>query len=156
PKSERIGLFAVTSKKGESIRSIATHEGISTSQLSLYNPKLKLLKSGNLAPGQSMLVPTLAVAQAAAVVPDPSIERYGSTRGTAAHVVKHGETLGGIAKQYHTTTAQLMKANGLRRALIFPGQTLVVRKASAKAAPAKARLAKTTSTKKKGGPAGGR
>src|SRR5262249_28519249 len=66
PKSERLGLRTVTSKKAESVRSIATREGISTHQLSLYNPKLKVLKSGNLAPGQSVLVPTVAVASAAA------------------------------------------------------------------------------------------
>jgi LysM repeat protein len=44
--------------------------------------------------------------------------------------VKSGETLGAIAKKYHTTTAALMRANGLRRALIFPGQSLVVRGSS--------------------------
>ena len=45
-----------------------------------------------------------------------------------------GETLSGIAKKYSTTTAQLMKVNGLKRALIFPGQTLIV---AGKAPPAK-------------------
>jgi membrane-bound lytic murein transglycosylase D len=140
PKSEKLGLRTVTSKKGESIRSIATREGISTHQLSLYNPKLKLLKSGNLAPGQSVLVPTVAVASAATAVPDPSIERYGSSRGTTTHVVRSGETLGSIAKKYHTTTAQLMKTNGLKKALIFPGQSLVVggtAKTAKKSAPSK-------------------
>jgi membrane-bound lytic murein transglycosylase D len=147
PKSERLGLRTVTSKKGESIRSIATREGISTHQLSLYNPKIKLLKSGNLAPGQSMLVPTVAVASAAVTVPDPSIERYGSTRGSITHVVKSGETLSGIAKQYHTTSAQLMTANGLRRALIFPGQSLVVGKGRVKAAQAKGQVPKAPKKK---------
>jgi membrane-bound lytic murein transglycosylase D len=126
PKSERLGLRTVTSKKNESVRSIATREGISTHQLSLYNPKLKALKSGTLAPGQSVLVPTVAVASAAVAVPDPSIERYGSSRGATTHVVKAGETLSSIAKKYHTTSSQLMKANGLRKAMIFPGQSLVV------------------------------
>ena len=126
PKSERLGIRTVTSKKGESFRSIATREGISAHQLSLYNPKVKLMKSGNLAPGQSLLVPTAAVATAAVAVPDPAIERYGSSRGSTTHVVRSGETLGGIAKKYSTTTAQLMKRNGLKRALILPGQTLIV------------------------------
>ena len=81
PKSERLGIRTVTSKKGESFASIATREGISARQLALYNPKLKLLKSGNLAPGQAVLVPTAAVASAAVAVPDPAIERYGSARG---------------------------------------------------------------------------
>jgi hypothetical protein len=50
-----------------------------------------------------------------------------------------------------------MKANGLRRPLIFPGQSLVVGKAPAKApksAPTKTSVAKAT--KKKGGTAGGK
>jgi len=126
PKAERLGLRTVTSKKGESIRSIAVREGLTTHQLSLYNPKLKPMKSGNLAPGQSVLVPTVAVASAAVAVPDPAIERYGSSRGSSTHVVRSGETLSGIAKKYRTTTARLMRANGLKRALILPGQTLVV------------------------------
>ena len=76
-------------------------------------------------------MPTTAPSPGAAVVPDPAIERYGSPRKSASmHVVKSGETLGGIAKKYHTTTAALMKANRLRKPLIFPGQSLVVRRRS--------------------------
>lgn len=138
PKSERQGLRTVISKKGESAASIARRDGLTSKQLSAFNPKLKALKSGNLAPGQTVLVPTEAVAAAAAYVPDPSIERYSSSRGTTTHVVKAGETLGGIAKKYHMSSAALMKANGLRRALIFPGQSLVVA-ASKASRPAKAK-----------------
>lgn len=126
PKSTRVGMHTVESKKGESIGTIARRQGLTARQLALYNPKLKTLKSGNLAVGQTVLVPTEAVVAAAAAVPDPSIERYSTSRSTSLHLVKSGETLAGIAKRYHTTTAALMKANGLRRALIFPGQSLVV------------------------------
>jgi LysM repeat protein len=126
PKTERVGLSTTESKKGATIESIAWKSGISETQLSLYNPKLKRLRSGRLVAGQQILVPSAAVAAAARFVPDPSIERYRSSRRTALHVVRSGETLSGIAKQYGTTTAVLMRANGLRRALIFPGQSLVV------------------------------
>jgi len=131
PKSERVALITVTSKKGESVGSIARKHELSAKQLALFNPKLKRLKSGNLAPGQTVLVPSAAVAAAATPAPDPSIERYSSSRARFTHVVKSGETLSGIAKRYHTTTAALMRANGLRRALILPGQSLVVRSAPA-------------------------
>lgn len=131
PKSERAALTTVTSKKGESVASIARKHDLTAKQLALFNPKLKRLKSGNLAAGQTVLVPIPAVAAAATPAPDPSIERYSSSRAKFTHVVKSGETLGGIAKRYHTTTAALMKANGLRRALILPGQSLVVRSAPA-------------------------
>src|SRR6185503_13450688 len=127
PKSERLGMWTVTSKKGESVATIARREGLNARQLLLYNPKLKLLKSGNLAPGQSVIVPTAAVASAAVHVPDPAIERYGPSTASATHVVRAGETLSGIAKKYGTTTAVLMKTNGLKRPLIFAGQSLIVK-----------------------------
>ena len=126
PRSQRVGLTSVESKKGQSFATIARKEGIGARVLEAFNPKLKVLKSGNLAAGQTVLVPTADALAAATSVPDPSIERYSSARSTTLHVVKSGETLSGIAKKYHTTTGTLMRANGLRRALIFPGQTLVV------------------------------
>jgi membrane-bound lytic murein transglycosylase D len=135
PKNDKIATVTVESKKGQSLESIAHKNGISARQLAAFNPKLRTLKSGNLAPGQTLLVPTAAVASAATVVPDPSIERYGSSRASALHVVRSGESLSSIAKKYNTTTAALMRANGLRRALIFPGQSLVVHGAAPKSAP---------------------
>jgi len=144
PRNERTATFIVESKKGQSFTTIAGKNGITTRQLAAFNPKVRTLKSGNLAPGQTILVPTVAVASAATVVPDPAIERYSSSRGSALHVVRSGETLGGIAKKYGTTTAALMRANGLRRALIFPGQSLVIRRGSSKA-PSKTIAAKPSS-----------
>jgi len=135
PKDERGATSTVESKKGQSLESIARKNGISARQLSAFNPKVRTLKSGNLAPGQTVLIPTVAVASAATIVPDPSIERYSSSRGSSLHVVRAGETIGSIAKKYNTTTAALMRANGLRRPLIFPGQSLVIRGNGPKAAP---------------------
>ncbi len=128
PKSERIGLRTVTSKKGDTFASLGNREGLTAARLAAYNPTIKVLKSGKLPPGRTVLVPTPAVAAAALSIPDPSIERYGSSssRSTKTHVVKSGETLGSIAKKYKTTTPALMKSNRLRRPVIFPGQTLIV------------------------------
>jgi LysM repeat protein len=127
PRNERVAVTTVESKKGESVKSIAEGFGLSARQLSLYNPNLKRLPSGNLAAGQTVLVPTEAVALAAAPVPDPAIERYSSQKTGTTHVVKSGETLGMIAAKYHTTRAALMHTNGLRRGIVFPGQSLVIR-----------------------------
>jgi membrane-bound lytic murein transglycosylase D len=150
PKSERVGLITTESKKGQSLASIANANGVSSRQLALYNPKLKKLKSGNLVPGQMLLIPTSSVAVAAVSVPDPEIERYGSaTKGSSAttYLVKKGDNLSTIAKRYGTSTAALMTMNGLRKPLIFVGQSLVVKGAAAKAKTvAKARAG--TSTKK--------
>lgn len=148
PARERRGLVTVVSKKGESVASIARKHGLSTAQLALFNPKVKRLKSGNLAPGQTVLVPAASVAAAASSVPDPSIERYSTSRRNVTHVVRSGETLSGIAKRYHTTTAALMRANGLRRAMIFPGQSLVVTSRTVRSAAAPAKHSTKSSSKR--------
>jgi membrane-bound lytic murein transglycosylase D len=153
PKSETLGLFTVRSKKGENFASIARKNGITSRQVALYNPKVRKLKSGNLPAGTLVLVPTKAVAAASISVPDPEIERYGSSAGSSTtHVIKRGETLGGIAKRYGTTTASLMRLNGLKKPLIFAGQTLVVKgtakKASARKSSTKATTAKKPAAKK--------
>jgi LysM repeat protein len=146
PRSEKEGLSTVVSKKGESFATIAKRERLSTRQLEIYNPKLKVLKSGNLAPGQTVVVPSEAVVEAAAPVPDPSIERYSSTPAATMHVVKRGETIGSLAKKYHTTTAALMKANHLRRPIVLPGQSLVVGGTAMKAALARSSKASAEKT----------
>ena len=121
----------VTSKKGETLAAIATRSGLAAKQVAWFNPKLSILKSGRLAAGQTILVPSAAVAAAARDVPDPAIERYGSSRGVTTHVVRPGENLSIIAKKRRTTVAELRRRNGLRKDVIFPGQTLIVRGGSA-------------------------
>jgi membrane-bound lytic murein transglycosylase D len=139
PKSAKVGLFTVESKKGATIESIARDNGVSARLVALYNPKLRKLKSGKLVVGQTVFVPTSAVSAAAISVPDPEIERYGpsTSRSATMHVVKSGETLGGIAKRYGTTTKSLLTLNGLKKPLIFPGQSLVVKGTARKPAATK-------------------
>jgi membrane-bound lytic murein transglycosylase D len=74
--ADRVALTRVTSKKGESMTSIARRHKLTAKQLNWYNPKAQRLKSGNLVPGQPILVPSTAVAAAARDVPNPAIERY--------------------------------------------------------------------------------
>jgi LysM repeat protein len=67
------------------------------------------------------------VAAATLDVPDPAIEKYPHSAARAkVHTVRRGETLGGIARRYSTTTEHLMRINGMRRAMIFPGQTILL------------------------------
>jgi membrane-bound lytic murein transglycosylase D len=149
PDDDRVGLHIVESKKGQSLLSIAHKYDLTSKQLALYNPKLQHLASGRLVAGQTVLVPTPAVVAAAAHIPDPAIERYehyASSRAATLHVVASGETLSGIAKKYHTTTSALMKANGLRRALIFPGQALVVRGSPVRGKHSSAKVSAKSST----------
>ena len=128
PKEDRVALKHVESKKGDTVDRLAERNGISSVTLSTFNPNLRRLRpSGRLVPGQDVLIPTPAVAHAALDVPDPAIEKYASgIRGVTTHVVKHGETVGGIARKYGTTTDRIMRLNGMKRAMIFPGQSLIV------------------------------
>lgn len=163
-KNETVAYSRMETKKGQTLDAIAEKHGLSSRALAAYNPKLERSRSGRLVAGQTLLIPTVAVAKAAASVPDPSIERYGSSSRTiAVHVVKSGETLSGIAKKYHTTTAVLMKRNGLRKAMIFPGQSLVIngsasrehssKKSGGKSAKRSTKLTASKKPTKKGKPA---
>ena len=147
PKSARLGLFTIESKKGDNFASIARKNGVTSREVRLYNPKVKTLKSGNLPAGTSVLVPTAVVGTAAVSVPDPEIERYGSSSGgsSTTHVVKRGETLGGIARKYGTSTESLMRLNSLKKPLIFAGQSLVVKGSAKKSSSKKAGSKKATS-----------
>ena len=69
-------LTRVTSRKGESMVSIARRNKMTSKQLGWYNPKVARLKSGNLVTGQAILVPTAAVLAAARDVPNPEVARY--------------------------------------------------------------------------------
>jgi len=73
---ERMAVRRVVSRKGESMWSIARAHALSTKQLGWYNPKAVRLKNGNLAAGQTILVPALETVRVAADVPNPSLERY--------------------------------------------------------------------------------
>ena len=124
-KSERTAFRRVASKKGEYLSTIANRFGLTVKQLEWYNPKLRRYQpSGKLIPDQTVLVPAAAVVAAARDVPDPSVERYASSR--RVHVVKRGETLSHIARRYNTSVSELMRLNRLKKTMILPGQTLVV------------------------------
>ena len=127
PREERMATHVVESRKGETVSRIADKHGISEASVAAFNPHLRRLKSGRLAPGQAILVPTAAVAAAALAIPDPSIERYpNSTKHMRIHTVRRGETVRLIARKYSTSPERIMRLNGLRKPMIFPGQSLII------------------------------
>jgi LysM repeat protein len=104
-------------------------------------------------------IPTEAVLGLMRDVPDPGIERYGSASTASSrgrvHVVRRGETLGGIARRYKTTVPRLQALNGLTGTRVAAGQRLTVRgssttarTASATKAPAKKASVKKAPVKK--------
>ena len=151
PAADRIATRTVETKKGDTVDRLAERAGVSSSAVAAFNPKLRKLKSGRLAPGQMLVIPTAAVAAAALNIPDPGIEKYpGSTRRVKVHTVKRGESVGVIAKKYGISTAQLMRLNGLKKPRILAGQTLMVSgspKATVKSSSSKASKAKVSKAK---------
>lgn len=129
---DRRAFTTVKTRKGETFAAIAKKHGLEPRQLQWYNRTLGA-KKGRLPVGQTVLIPSAAVVDAAFDIPDPSIERYGtsaassSRSGRVTHVVRRGETLGGIAKRYGTSVSTLTRLNGLKRSVIYPGQTIIVR-----------------------------
>lgn len=127
PKEDLVAYTRDRARKGETVAALARRAGVSAKQLAWYNPKLSANRSGHVPVGEVVIFPKPAVAAAARDVPDPSVERYGSSGRTTTHVVRQGESLGLIAKRYRTTVASIMRLNGLRKSVIYPGQVLVVK-----------------------------
>ncbi len=157
--AERRGLTPLKTKKGETFATIAKKHGLQSRQLAWYNRTLSA-KKGRLPVGQTVLIPSSSVVEAAFDIPDPSIERYGtssrSSSGRVTHVVRRGETLGGIARKYGTSVSTLTRLNGLKKSVIYPGQTIIVRGSSsarsssstARKTSSKSSSAKSSSAKK--------
>ena len=125
--SDRVAFRRVTVKKGATVTSEAKKAGLTVAQLRWYNPKLPRTKSGKLTAGQLVLVPRRDVLRAAFDVPDPAVERYGTSARNGVHVVRRGETLSGIAKRYGTSVSSLMRLNRLKKPVIYAGQSIIVR-----------------------------
>ncbi len=137
PADAKVGARVVSAPAGATWASLARKEpaSIKAATVALYNPGVKpSKKTGTIAKGTYVLIPTVAAYAAARSVPDPSIERYGS--GSRTHVVKRGENLSIIANRYRTTSAAIMRLNRLKKPLIFPGQELLVKGNPAPAKPA--------------------
>ncbi len=125
PREERTAWKRATTRKGETITKLARRAGVSSKDLRWYNPSLHVTRSGHVSSGRTVMFPSKEVVAAALDVPDPSIERYGSS-SRSTHVVKRGESLGLIAQRNHTSVKSIMRLNGLRKSIIYPGQVLVV------------------------------
>ncbi len=129
--SDRAAFTRSSVRKGETMTSIAQRAGVSVRSLTWYNRSLKPTKRGRLPIGEPVLLPSSAVVAGALDIPDPSVEKWGSSkRGTTTtHVVVKGETLGRIAVRYGTTTTGLMRLNGMSGSRLIPGQVLIVKTA---------------------------
>jgi membrane-bound lytic murein transglycosylase D len=131
-EGDRLAYRKVVTKKGMTLSRIADTHTIEANQIRWLNPKLKVTKKGVLTAGQTLLVPTPNTVEGAFDVPNPEIERYGTSRigSRTVYVVRKGDNLGSIARRFGTSTATLMRLNGLRKQVIYPGQSIIVKSGS--------------------------
>jgi membrane-bound lytic murein transglycosylase D len=148
PDSLRRGAKTVRTKGSETAEKLAAMTKVQPRRIPEFNKGLKRTKSGKYLAGQVVYVPSVEAVEAATSVPDPSIERYGSYSTTGTHIVRKGENLGSIAKKYRTTTATLMRINGLKKSLIFAGQEILVSGTKPRASKKSSRATARTSARK--------
>lgn len=123
-----------TVKSGDSFSSIAKRHNLTISQLTAAN---NLSANAVLRPGQKLIIPSKQPAAAAAPAgPTPAPKGADAAPAPAAarpsgdvvkHVVKSGETLGGIAKKYEVRQADIAIMNNIQDpAKIRPGMELII------------------------------
>lgn len=108
-------------QKGDTYSTIAPKFGVTVKALQAANPTIDPAK---LQIGKKIIIPapTAAAAPSAAPVVD-------TATGETLYTVKSGDTLGEIAKQFHTTVKAIQSANGLADTRIKVGQKLKIPKA---------------------------
>lgn len=124
-----------TVQKGDSLWKIATKYQTSVSELK----KLNNLNSDFLQVNQKLKVP--APAQ-----PAPTVAASTTASSTSVYVVKSGDYLGKIAKQFNTTVQDLKSLNGLNSDRIYMGQALKVNGKTETTTPASAVTSPVEST----------
>jgi len=133
PVTDVLPVTTYTVVRGDSLWSIAKHNGLSVSELSSAN---NLRASATLKVGQKLIIPgqapeTVKVAKetpaksAVAVTTAPLAAKPSSSPVT--HTVASGETLGGIARKYQVSVGSIATANNISDpAKIRPGQEIVI------------------------------
>lgn len=121
PPSERPAVLTHVVRRGETVSGIASKYGVSTNLLMSSN---RVARARSLQVGTTLYIPVSGSGL-------PSTAFYeGGPASTAPrnHIVRSGETLGGIAHRYNVSIATLRANNGIgSNNLIRAGQKLVIR-----------------------------
>ncbi len=138
PRSEWAPRVLHTVRRGESLSTIASRYGTSVRAIRRANG----IRGSLIHPGQTLVVPRKAGVAWSAPARRAAVRR---TRG-GTYTVRRGDTLWDIAHSFGVSVDRLRAANGLsRRALIRPGQRLVIPGGSVSAGgtPSRARSRKS-------------
>ena len=129
PVADVTPATSYTVKSGDNLWTIARKNGITVAQLTSAN---RLSANATLRPGQKLIIPgraNFSPGTAPAQASDPFLAPTTAAASSDAvkHVVKSGETLGGIARRYGVRQGELAVANNISDpARIRPGMELVI------------------------------
>lgn len=150
PVSDVTPASTYTVRSGDSLSSIAKRNQLSKADLAAAN---NLRQGSVLHVGQKLLIPSKPTLQGAAPpvagatrAPEAAPAEKASADATR-HVVKPGETLGGIARKYGVKQGDIAVANNITDPRkIQPGQELIIPARSASAGAKQAKSAKPAET----------
>ncbi|MES2123214.1 MAG: LysM peptidoglycan-binding domain-containing protein [Gemmatimonadota bacterium] len=131
PESERLAIATHKVRSGETVTALAKKYGVTSDVIKSAN---RSARGRRLTVGSTLYIP-MSTSIPLALFREPEPVGNGGSR---THLVKRGETLGGIAQRYHVSIASLRSANRMGRSnLVRIGQRLVIRGGSASRATAK-------------------
>lgn len=115
-------------RSGESLWSIASRYGVSTSALRSLNG----ISGDVILPGQTLSIPASSSASTASGAAAPSLVRRSSGASSCggSYTVKPGDTLSLIAARCGTSVSRLRELNGVSGSSIYRGQTLQISSSS--------------------------
>ena len=125
PAAERLAIATHRVKAGETVATLAKRYAVSSELIRAAN---RSARGRRLPAGTTLYIPVSSTIPLALLrEPAPISSTRSSSR---THVVKRGETLGGIARRYHVTVASLRAANHIGKSnSVRIGQRLMVRRA---------------------------
>jgi membrane-bound lytic murein transglycosylase D len=124
---EPVRYEVVTVPKGSRLMRLAALAGVAPGELEQLNPELWQKQTPPDAPYELKVPPGTSGAVQAAVEQDKAPRRPAPAPRAGVHVVKAGDTVWRIARDYGVTAAQIVRWNGMERPdRIFPGEQLRV------------------------------
>lgn len=121
PPEERPTVLTHVVRRGETVSGIAQRFGVSQNLLMSAN---RLARARSLQIGTTLYIPVSGTEIPATLLREPAPARSGPT----THIVRRGDTVGGVARQYGVTERQVIALNKLgKKAVIKVGQRLRVR-----------------------------
>jgi membrane-bound lytic murein transglycosylase D len=113
------GTSSYTVRPGDTLVAIARRYGVSIGELAAVNG---LLSAHRIFPGQRLTIP--AAGAPAAPAPEAVASTVPPAEAARQHVVRRGESLARIARQYSVSVEALRRSNELPSTMIHPGQVL--------------------------------